>query len=101
MEGRPSGRLWTGSLRARPKRNSKPVKAPPSPVAMPNYVERFAWRGRDEETGDMVQFGVADAITFGGLARVHARSADFIGYTEEIELVGRLGLLEQRTHPSS
>jgi hypothetical protein len=60
---------------------------------MPNYVERFAWRGRDEETGDMVEFGVPDAITSGGAPRV--------GYIEEMELVGRLGLLEQRTHPSS
>ena len=35
----------------------------------------------------MVEFGVADAIASRGPPRVHARSADFIGYIEEMESV--------------
>jgi hypothetical protein len=49
----------------------------------------------------MVELGVADAVASRSLARVHARPAHLVGHVEEMELVGRASLLEQRTHPSS
>jgi hypothetical protein len=63
----------TVSLRARAKCDCKPVKASPSPVAIPNDLERFGRRRRDEETGETIEFGVAGAIASAPAALAGAR----------------------------
>jgi hypothetical protein len=68
-------------------------------AAISDHVEALVRVRRDKETGDMIEFSVADAIPSGGGARVHARSAHFIGNVEEVKLVRRLGLLEKSAHP--
>jgi hypothetical protein len=47
----------------------------------------------------MIKLGVAEAGPSDGLSRVHARSANFVGNVEEVELVRRPCLLEQGAHP--
>jgi hypothetical protein len=55
---------------------------------VPNDFELFAWLGRNEDTGDLVELGVADAVAFPSLARVHPRAARLFRHVEEMELAG-------------
>lgn len=66
---------------------------------MSDDVETLALVRSDEEGRDMIELGVAEAISSGGFSRMHARSADFVGNVEEVKPVRRPRLLEQGAHP--